>query len=191
MGGPRPHLIVQCVETYVWLVFCEIGHTSGTSDIALGNTRKFWDKKVISMSQFLSSMLRCQKEVCRCGHFGCGKMVQIWKFQEYAECPLCPEQDEDPPHILNCPAPSATLRWEKALTVLEVWMTAHHTMPELTTALLRCLHKWKHPNPSRRFARAAITTRYSLWAAILEQDDIGWYNFIMGRPSVRWRNVQH
>jgi hypothetical protein len=33
------------VETYVWLVFCEIGHTSGTSDIALGNTRKFWGKK--------------------------------------------------------------------------------------------------------------------------------------------------
>jgi hypothetical protein len=70
-------------------------------------------------------------------------------------------------------------------------MTAHHTMPELTTALLRCLHEWKHPNPSRCFARAAITTRYGLWAAILEQDDIGWYNFLMGRPSVRWRDVQH
>jgi hypothetical protein len=54
------------------------------------------------------------------GHFGSGKMMQIWKFQDHAECPRCPEQDEDPPHILNCPAPSATLRWEKALTVLEV-----------------------------------------------------------------------
>jgi hypothetical protein len=111
------------------------------------------------------------------GHFGCGKMMQIWKFQDHAECPRYPEQDEDPAHILSCPAPSATLRWEKALTVLEVWMTAQHTMPELTAALLRCLHKWKHPNPSRRFAQAAITTRYGLRAAILEQDDIGWYNF--------------
>jgi hypothetical protein len=93
------------------------------------------------------------------GHFGCGKMMQIWKFQDHAECPRCPEQDEDSPHILNCPAPSATLRWEKALTVWEVWMTAHPTMPDLTAALLRCLHEWKHPNPSRRFARAAITTQ--------------------------------
>jgi hypothetical protein len=118
-------------------------------------------------------------------HFGCGKMIQIWKFQDHAECPRCPEQDEDPPHILKCPAPSATLRWEKALTVLEVWMTAHHTMPELTTAILRCLEEWKHPNPSRRLSRAAITTRYGLRAAILEQDDIGWYNFLMGRPSIR------
>jgi hypothetical protein len=125
------------------------------------------------------------------GHFGCGRMMQIWQLQDHAECHRCPEQDEDPPHILNCPAPSATLRWEKALTVLEVWMTAHHTMPELMTALLRCLHKWKYPNPSRRFACAAINTRYGLQAAILEQDDIGWYNFLMGRPSVRWRDVQH
>ena len=108
-----------------------------------------------------------------------------------SECPRCPEQHEDPPHISNCPAPSATLRWEKALTALDVWMTAHHTMPELTTAILRCLHEWKHPNPSRRFTRAAITTRYGLRAAILEQDDIGWYNFLMGRLSVRWRDVQH
>ena len=64
-------------------------------------------------------------------------------------------------------------------------------MPELTTAILRCLNEWKYPNPSRRFARAAITTRYGLRAAILEQDDIGWYNFLMGRPSARWRDVQH
>ena len=73
------------------------------------------------------------------GHFGCGKMMQIWKFQDHAECPRCPEQHEDPTHILLCPAPSATLRWDKALTALETWMTVHHTMPELQTDILKCL----------------------------------------------------
>jgi hypothetical protein len=139
----------------------------------------------------LTTAKKCRVTKHASGHFGCGKMMQIWKVQDHAECPRCPKQDEDPPHILNCPSLSATLHWEKALTVLEVWMTAHHTMPELMTALLRCLHEWKHPNPSRRFVRAAITMRYGLWAAILEQDDIGWYNFLMRRASVWWRDVQH
>jgi hypothetical protein len=59
------------VEIYVWLVFWELEHGSGTSDIALGNTRKFWEKNVISMLYFLSSMLQCQKEVCRCSMVAC------------------------------------------------------------------------------------------------------------------------
>jgi hypothetical protein len=53
------------------------------------------------------------------GHFGCGKMMQIWKFQDHTECLRCPEHEqEDPIHIQSCPAPLAMRRWEKALTVL-------------------------------------------------------------------------
>jgi hypothetical protein len=123
------------------------------------------------------------------GHFGCGKMMHIWQFQDHAECPRCPEPLEDPPHILTCPAPSAHLCWTTALTGLEGWMTKQHTMPELQSALLKCLHEWRHPNPHRR-SRSSITSRYGLRAAVLEQDSIGWYNFLMGRPSARWSEVQ-
>jgi hypothetical protein len=56
-------------------------------------------------------------------------------------------QHEDPTHILNCPTPLATLRWEKALTILEVWMTEHHTMLELQTATLKYLIEWRQPRP--------------------------------------------
>jgi hypothetical protein len=48
------------------------------------------------------------------GHFGCGKIMQIWTFQDHAECPRCPGQYEDPPH-----SPLGYALWEKALTVLE------------------------------------------------------------------------
>jgi hypothetical protein len=109
--------------------------------------------------------------------------------RDHAECPRCPEPLEDPPHILTCPAPSAHLCWTTALTGLEGWMTKQHTMPELQSAVLKCLHEWRHPNP-HRLSRSSITSRYGLRAAVLEQDSIGWYNFLMGRPSARWSEVQ-
>jgi hypothetical protein len=62
------------------------------------------------------------------GHSACGKMMKIWQFQDHAECPRSPEQYEELPHILDCLAPLSTLCWEKALTVPEVWMMAHHTI---------------------------------------------------------------
>jgi hypothetical protein len=116
--------------------------------------------------------------------------MQIWKFQDHVECPRCPEQHEDPPHILNCPAPSATLHWEKALTALEVWMTAHHTMPELTTAILRYLHKWKHPNPSRRLPEPQSLCNMAFGLLSSSRTTLAG-NFLMGRLSIRWRDVQH
>ena len=125
------------------------------------------------------------------GHFGCGKMMQIWQFQDHAECPRCPEMHETPMHILTCPSPSATQRWDQSLLALEVWMTEHHTTPEVQTTILTCLREWRHPHPRRRLVRSSIPSRYGLRAATLEQDDIGWYNFLMGRPSIRWRDVQH
>ena len=125
------------------------------------------------------------------GHFGCGKMMQIWKFQDHAECPHCPDPYETPTHILTCPAPSATRCWNKALTALAEWMTKHHTMPALQLVLLRCLRDWRHQHPRRPLARSSNTPQYGLRAATLEQDGIGWYNFMMGRPSIRWSDVQH
>ena len=123
------------------------------------------------------------------GHLRCGKMMHIWQFQDHAECPRCPEPLEDPSHILKCPAPSAQLSWTTALTDLERWMTKQHTMPELQSAVLKCLHEWRHPSSNLR-SRSSITSRYGLRAVVLEQDSIGWYNFLMGRPSARWSEVQ-
>jgi hypothetical protein len=38
------------------------------------------------------------------GHMACGKMMKIWGFQDLEECPRCPVAQEDPFHILACPA---------------------------------------------------------------------------------------
>jgi hypothetical protein len=123
------------------------------------------------------------------GHFGCGKMMKIWKFQDHSKCPRCPEPYEDPQHILCCPAPSARARWITAVTKLKSWLTKNHTMPELTTVIIRSLHLW--PNPRNNPPTLHSTTkRYGLQKAMFEQNTIGWYNFLMGRISVRWQHVQ-
>ena len=122
------------------------------------------------------------------GHFGCGTKMKLWRFQDHSECPRCPEPIEDPQHILNCPALSARACWNTALTTLEGWMTKHHTMPELTVAIIRSLKAWRSP-PAHPINRST-TARYGLQRALLEQDTIGWYSFLMGKVSIRWQAVQ-
>jgi hypothetical protein len=122
------------------------------------------------------------------GHFGCGTKMKLWKFQDHAECPRCPELDETPKHILNCPSLSARECWSTALISLEGWMTKNHTMPELTTVVIRSLRAWRSPHA--RPASRSTTVRYGLNRALLEQNTLGWYNFLMGKVSVRWQEVQ-
>jgi hypothetical protein len=123
------------------------------------------------------------------GHFGCGTKMLLWKFQDHSECPRCPELAEDPQHILSCPSPAARTCWNAAVTSLEGWMVKHHTMPALTKAIIRSLKAWRTP-PIRPLHRST-TNRYGLQRALLDQNSIGWYNFLMGKVSVRWQAVQH
>jgi hypothetical protein len=68
-------------------------------------------------------------------------------------------------------------------------MTKTHTMPELTTAIIRSLHAWTHPrNPP--LTHRSTTTRYGLQCALVAQNTIGWYNFLTGKVSIRWQHVQ-
>jgi hypothetical protein len=90
--------------------------------------------------------------------------------------------------ILNCPAPSARDCWNTTLVSLEGWMTKQHTMPELTTVIIHSLHAWRSPHvrPSSR----STTGRYGIKNALLAQNMIGWYSFLMGKVSLRWQDVQ-
>jgi hypothetical protein len=68
-------------------------------------------------------------------------------------------------------------------------MNKNHTMPELTTAVIRSLHAWPNPRSTQPTHRST-TTRYGLQHALLQQNTIGWYNFLMGKVSSRWQDVQ-
>jgi hypothetical protein len=72
------------------------------------------------------------------------------------------------------------------MTKLQLWMESATTMPELQEALITRLRQWKgltRHNPT-------WTTLHGLRHAVGNQDELGWYNFLMGRISIEWKAVQ-
>jgi hypothetical protein len=59
-------------------------------------------------------------------------------------------------------------------------------MPALQEAILTRLRQWKgDTNDNLQW-----TSQYGLKQAILHQDELGWYNFLMGQVSLQWKAVQ-
>jgi hypothetical protein len=58
-------------------------------------------------------------------------------------------------------------------------------MPEFQEAIIQRLHQWRNPT-----LRDIEWTDDGVQAAILHQDRFGWYNLLMGRISVKWKEVQ-
>ena len=120
------------------------------------------------------------------GLMACGRMMKLWGFQDHEECPRCPEPREVAQHVLSCPAPSTPLIWEKSMSNLRMWMESTNTMPELQDAIITRLRQWKgltRKNPT-------WPTLHGLRIAVAHQDELGWYNFLMGRISIEWKAVQ-
>jgi hypothetical protein len=120
------------------------------------------------------------------GLMACGRMMKLWGFQDHEECPRCPETREVAQHVLSCPAPSTTPIWEKSMSNLRMWMESTNTMPELQDAIITRLRQWKgltRKNPT-------WPTLHGLRIAVAHQDELGWYNFLMGRISIEWKAVQ-
>jgi hypothetical protein len=120
------------------------------------------------------------------GHMACGKMMKLWGFQEHEDCPRCPVGQENPLHVLLCPALSTSIIWNTTLSKLQTWMTSASTMPALQDAIITRLRQWKGDT----VASPQWSTRYGLRNAILQQDELGWYNFLMGRIGLQWKAVQ-
>jgi hypothetical protein len=65
-------------------------------------------------------------------------------------------------------------------------METAHTMPEFQEAIIHRMRQWRNPAiPDRDW-----TDECGVRAAIYDQDRFGWYNFMMGRVSVQWKEVQ-
>jgi ribonuclease HI len=119
------------------------------------------------------------------GHMAVGKMMQIWSFQETAECPRCQAPTERASHVLTCRDPRADAVWKMALTKLERWMTSQRTMPQLQTAILNGLSQWR--DPTHLPCPSGIQ---DIRTAVALQDTIGWYPFATGHMGYLWKGIQ-
>lgn len=118
------------------------------------------------------------------GHMACGNRMQLWGFQEGSECPRCQHPDETPEHVLHCPDQRAQTAWTTTIRTLETWMIKNETDPDIIRAITTELHRWKQPHLPTRQYKPSIAT------AVQQQGDIGWYQFLMGKLTMQWTEVQ-
>ena len=121
-------------------------------------------------------------EIC-----GVGVMLQLWKHQQHNSCPRCGQAKEKTEHVITCKASSATDTWNDAIDKLEIWMHDNDGEPHMTQMICTSLKAWRE---GARLPFPTMDIPYIVMEAMIEQDNIGWYNFTNGFISKKWRLIQ-
>lgn len=118
-------------------------------------------------------------------HFcGVGRMQLRYGFWDHSRCPRCQQVDETTMHVLVCPNDSAGLEWRCRVTDIGLWLLEVDTHPSIRQCILDSL------------APRSTNTLFSTYAdqicavAATEQDEIGWQNFVEGKISKTWGDLQ-
>ena len=151
-------------ETYFMVDWAALGKAMKTAT----NTRKRW------VSKFESGM-------CATGH-----MMVIWKKRLVPNCPRCNSSTETTTHILQCPSETALLKWEMSLKSLKDWLQGKKTCPQLQNLILSSLQSWHH-NIKPNIPKSGFIGVEEIY---LEQQSIGWRQFIGGCISKKWAIAQ-
>jgi hypothetical protein len=115
---------------------------------------------------------------------GVGRMQHICGFWDNSHCPRCKEDNETTTHILICPDEDAGREWRNRVANLGIWLLEMDTHPSIKTCIMESL------------SLRATTTLFSpnadhiCMTAALEQDEIGWQNFVEGKISKSWGVLQ-
>jgi hypothetical protein len=115
---------------------------------------------------------------------GVGKTLVAWKQQTDPTCPRC-EAEEDATHVLKCTGRGACEVWNKNMQELKTFLLKSCTMPAIREAILTCLQDWRDGNPI-----CLSNLHPDVIDTVLEQNTIGWKNFLEGLPCSGWANLQ-
>jgi hypothetical protein len=116
---------------------------------------------------------------------GVGVTMQEWGFQDTAKCPRCSEKQETTTHIQQCSGYGANTVFEKSLLKLQAYVTDESTHPDLQDIIVTCLKKWRSKEPIQLQEFPTV-----MHAAIKDQHEIGWQQFLEGLPARRWQMLQ-
>lgn len=111
-------------------------------------------------------------------------MQHICGFWDNSHCPRCKEDNETTTHVLICPDEDAGREWRNRVANLGIWLLEMDTHPSIKTCIMESL------------SLRATTTLFSpnadhiCMTAALEQDEIGWQNFVEGKISKSWGVLQ-
>jgi hypothetical protein len=122
------------------------------------------------------------------GWCGVGRREKLRGNWDHDECPRCGDS-ETTQHVVECKGTGADLTFDLAVKNFENQMIILETAPHITKAITKRIQQW------RKFGDRALPpfTDFDMWGtrqAVLDQDKIGWYQFLLGRLSRKWSDVQ-
>ena len=109
--------------------------------------------------------------------------MKLWGLAASDTCPSC-ECMKRAQHVPICPHPDHDVVWQEAIDGLAAWFDLSHTNPQIRDCICSTLCLCSIDACFAPFASPTIT------AAALDQDAIGWMNFIEGRISLEWHTAQ-
>jgi hypothetical protein len=121
------------------------------------------------------------------GICGVGVMLKLWKHQSHSSCPRCGLDNETSEHVVLCKSPPATAIWDDAIDKLKSWMQDNEAEPHMMQIICSSLRSWRK---GERLPYPTAEIPVIVMEAMIEQDNIGWFNFINGFISNKWRVIQ-
>ena len=113
-------------------------------------------------------------------------MMKRWGFRSDDSCPRCKSPEETSSHVILCPHPSVSKLWLEQLELLKTWLKVQKTKGDIIATIIRNLKKLRqnggiygHHYKDRTVQLANRT-----------QEKIGWDQFMLGRITKQWANIQ-
>jgi hypothetical protein len=142
-----------------------------------------WD---VSGSAFKQLRFSKQRRLAKntTGQCAIGKVMLQRDKWKHDHCPRCDLPELHTDHISTCQDPSASAQWKLSLAALKQWMADNKSMPEIQSAIILGLDKWR----SSSCIDPHIT--FSVHRAVRHQTKLGWNNLLKGFISPKWAQRQ-
>ena len=116
-----------------------------------------------------------------------GKNMARWGMWPNNRCKRCGLCTEDIYHLYTCPAVRAKQEREAAIRTLIDWMESVNTSPFIMMTFIDTL---KAENGTSFRGQCPAVSHSSIVAAAIDQDRLGFRNFVTGRISKKWSLAQ-
>ena len=142
-----------------------------------------WDAIHSAMS-FLPQQFQLWAVKNASGWCAVGQKMLLWKKWDDDHCPCCDEPDETSRHVVLCPDERMRIAWIEPLRGFQIWLEESDTHPDIIACIIAAIEDRDPDTHFTDFAEPEILE------AAIDQDNIGWHNFLEGRISNQWRIIQ-
>ena len=111
------------------------------------------------------------------GCLGTRHMLHHWNKFDSPQCPNCDHHTEKSSHVLRCNNQKTKTQFKKNLSDIKKCLSKSETYEPTQTAILKILSDYRDHKP---ISPALFATTFGLRAAIIDQEQIGWDNFLLG-----------